>query len=738
MGSPQAEAGEDSALHLLLRRLQRDSGADLVLVGECLAEPVMRVRSLCCSIDARWEPTFSYVLATHPCQQVLASGQFELVEDIAAGFPQAYLASDNAMRAYAGVPVRFDANGAHGVLLLMGRAGLAPATLLRPLLEAARAQLGASADSLREELVALRRRGQEALREAFFGEFVLDNPSGVAFSEYMPPVPLDLPGPALLQRLMYTGYVVECNRAIARMFGFADIAAMVGQRPIDINGPQKCPRVVDYWMRHGFEVRDVESQGVDADGQISWTLGSAVGTQVGNKLTHFWTKRSDITAQKRSVAALQHKVEHDALTGLPNRYWFQDRLGALIEDHRARGKHLCLGLLDLNGFKEVNDTLGHAVGDLILQAVAARMLKGLRPHGAELARLGGDEFAILMPEVSERASAEAMAATLQRLLCAPFQVEDMQLVIGGGSMGLVMYPDLSEGGDDLLRLADVAMYSAKGEAEAFRWYQPEIDKYSRRRLALFTSLGPAIGQGQLFLEYQPKIVLASGALAGFEALVRWRHPLHGRIAPNDFIPFAETSELIRPLTRWVLDAALAQAALWQRAGHPLTMAVNISARNLLDEGLSGFIGECLARHGVAAGLLELEITESALMTRPAQSMAMLQLLRAQGIAISIDDFGTGYSSLAYLARLPVTSLKVDQGFVSKMLVSAPDEQIVRSVIGLAHQCRLSVVAEGVEDAPTLAALSAMGCDLAQGYLIARPMQADQAGAWIAAHRPGAD
>jgi len=369
------------------------------------------------------------------------------------------------------------------------------------------------------------------------------------------------------------------------------------------------------------------------------------------------------------------------------------------------------------------------VGDQLLQAVAVRLLKGLKPHDAELARLGGDEFAILLPEIADAQRGEAMAHTLRKLLTEPFVVEDMRLTIDG-SLGLATFPDWSDTGEDILRLADVAMYAAKNEGLPFRWYHPDIDKHSKRRLSLLTSLAAAIENDEMVLVYQPKIEVQSGEISGVEALIRWRHPTHGFILPGDFIPFAETNEVIRPLTRWVLDQAIRQGSAWRRQGISIKIGINISVRNLLDETLESYVLECLGRHDFPPGMLDLEITESALMTRPAQAMGILRGLRSHGISISIDDFGTGYSSLAYLAKLPVTTLKVDQAFVKDMVRSDTDEQIVRSIIGLAHQCQLSVVAEGVEDEETFHALRDMDCDAAQGYLMARPMEALAVTQWI--------
>ena len=594
------------------------------------------------------------------------------------------------------------------------------------------AELVARHDILADVAERTRRLEAGRIKAEFFQEYVLDNPAGVSYSEYMPPVPLDLPDEALIDRLMRTAFVVECNRAMASMYGFATADGLLGRTPLELNGPDKAPRVLDYWRRMNFEIRDVESQTVAADGQITWVRGSVQARVRDGRIASFWAQRSDITAQKRYETAIQHKVHHDALTDLPNRYWLQDRMAELITDHQRRGCRFCVGLLDLNGFKEINDTLGHAVGDQLLKSIARRLLKGLKPLDAELARLGGDEFAILIPEVTSPDQGERMAQAVKELLSEPFVVENLSLPVDG-SLGLAMYPDRSDSGEGMLRLADVAMYAAKNAGQAHLWYHPDIDKHSRRRLSLFSSLPSAIQHGEMFLEYQPKIDAQSGQVAGVEALIRWQHPEHGLIPPLDFIPFAEASAVIRALTRWVLDAAIRQGSAWLAAGHPLKMAVNLSVRNLLDEQLEPFILQCLAEHAFPAALLELEITESALMTRPAQAMDLLQSLRGRGIAVAIDDFGTGYSSLAYLARLPVTTLKVDRSFVKNMLRSPTDEQIVRSVIGLAHQCRLTVVAEGVEDLATLQALRAMACDQLQGYLIARPLRAESALAWFGQH-----
>ena len=723
------EQADTSVLAAALERVALASGAQSALVGEYLAKPVPRIRTLHCISQGKPLLNFSFPLRGDPAEHLPPKSLKILPKDASELFPDCLLLQDFGANAYAARTFSVDGLGSNGIVCLYWHGTPGDIKHVEALLAEFARLFVKQSETLQHDIERVRAEHESFVHTEFFREYVLDNPGGVSFSEFIPPIPVDLPEEVLIQRVMHTGMVVECNKAIARMYGYESTEAMLGATPFDVNGPEKAPRNVAYFIRTGYSIRDAESQAVDANGNVTWISGTVVGKVVDGRLLHFWTKRSDITDRKRYEAAIQHKAHHDPLTGLPNRYWFQERIEALVKDHAARGKQFCMGLLDLNGFKEVNDTLGHVVGDRILEAVAVRLLKGLKPHGAEMARLGGDEFAILMPEVPDPLNAEAMARTLQQLLTQYFTIEDMQLSIGG-SLGLVLYPAWSDDAEDLLRMADVAMYAAKKEGHPFCWYQPELDQHSRRRLSLLSSLRPAIDNNELFLAYQPKIDVFDGSLHGFEALVRWRHPVHGLIPPNDFIPFAETNEVIRPLTRWVLDQAIAQGARWLAAGRRMTMAVNVSVRNLHDEELGSYIADCLNRHHFPAELLELEVTESALMTRPAQAMSNLQSLRAQGLSIAIDDFGTGYSSLAYLARLPVTTLKVDQAFVQGMAHSKADEQIVRAIIGLAHQCQLTVVAEGVEDADTLRALLQMGCDLAQGYLIARPMEAEAAGDWM--------
>jgi diguanylate cyclase (GGDEF)-like protein len=430
-------------------------------------------------------------------------------------------------------------------------------------------------------------------------------------------------------------------------------------------------------------------------------------------------------SNSRLVEQLDHDSQHDPLTGLANRSKFQSRLTAALEQATS----VSVLLMDLDRFKEVNDTLGHHHGDLLLQLVAERLNHALRECDL-LARLGGDEFAVLLTDVT----ADQAVATAERLLQALGQSVTLQGVQTdiGASIGVafVRVPDADVDAHALLQRADVAMYAAKQGYTGVHLYLDELDGYSPRRLALAGGLRSAIEEGHLSLRYQPQSQLSDGGIVGVEALVRWEHPLYGEVAPDEFIAIAEQTGLIRELTRYVLDSAIAACARWARAGFPVTVSVNLSARNLLEPDLASTVQELLVRHGVTGRSLIIEITESHLMADPDRTSEVLRQLAAAGIRISIDDFGTGYSSLSYLKRLPVTEVKIDKSFVRDLATNDEDSAIIASITSLAHNLRLDVVAEGVEDAATLDLLRALGCDTAQGYHIARPMTAADLAIWM--------
>jgi diguanylate cyclase (GGDEF)-like protein len=430
----------------------------------------------------------------------------------------------------------------------------------------------------------------------------------------------------------------------------------------------------------------------------------------------------------RQAARSEHQANHDALTGLTNRTLF----GSLVADALRRAPDsgpLAVLLMDLNRFKEVNDTLGHRFGDLLLQQVGRRLQHPLRA-GDVVARLGGDEFAILLSDLPHRDAAESIAERLQQTLEGPFTIDGYTLEVDA-SIGIARYPEDGADVDTLLQRADVAMYRAKENHLPHLTYSAEHDHHTPARLALVADLRRAVDGDELVLWYQPKVDLARNEVAGVEGLVRWRHPTLGLLQPDAFIETAEHTGLIKPLTLRVLDEALQQCHSWKERGLDLRVAINLSARALLDRRLPAEVELLLRKWCLGPESLRLEITESSLMADPTMALLVTRELSAHGIALAIDDFGTGYSSLAYLKQLPVREIKIDKSFVMNMATSRSDAVIVRSTVDLGHNLGLDVVAEGVEDERTLAELRALGCNVAQGYYVSPPLPPDQLERWLA-------
>ncbi len=435
----------------------------------------------------------------------------------------------------------------------------------------------------------------------------------------------------------------------------------------------------------------------------------------------------DITERKEQIKAIEHQALHDALTDLPNRTLLSDRLRQAVLRGQRGGEQFALLVMDLDRFKEINDTLGHHYGDLILQQVAFRLKEGLRESDT-VARLGGDEFAVLLP-MSDEAHAVQIAEKLLRALEVPFVLEGQSLHVGV-SIGIALYPRHGEDEIALLRLADVAMYVAKRTTRGYAVYDPKKDEHNPRALALLGELRAAIDQDELALYYQPKIDMRTETVNGVEALIRWEHPEHGTMSPDDFMPLAEQTGLIRPITLWVLRSAVRQLSQWSQAGLDLEMAVNLSVRNLQDARFPERVAKVIQSLGGDPHRLWLEITETAIMLDPQRAREVLSELDSMNLRLAIDDFGTGYSSLAYLRRLPVREVKIDKSFIEAMMDNENDETIVRAIIDLGHNVGLNVVAEGVENARTYQRLRELGCDIAQGFYISAPLPAAELTRWF--------
>jgi diguanylate cyclase (GGDEF)-like protein len=431
----------------------------------------------------------------------------------------------------------------------------------------------------------------------------------------------------------------------------------------------------------------------------------------------------------RASATLRSQAEenerlalHDALTGLPNRRLLHDRLDRAIASTERSGKRMALMVLDVDRFKEVNDTLGHDRGDALLKEVGRRLVDVVRDADT-VARLGGDEFAVLAPDVGSQLDAERFASRVHSAFDEPFQVGDLHLHVES-SIGVALLPDHAEDATELMQRADTAMYAAKSTHLGALMYRPGDGGNSADRLQLLGDLRNALGTDQLTINYQPKVDLASGQVIGTEALLRWLHPERGNIPPNDFIPLAENTGLIQGLTRYVLEMVCAQMSEWDRLGTDfahLPVAVNLSARNLLEPDFAEFLEDILASHLIEPDRLELEVTESALIEDPIRSHQMLHRIADLGVTLAVDDFGTGYTSMSQLERMPLSTLKIDRSFTQRLADDPAGATLVKAMVDLAHEFGLEVVAEGVEDADVTARLRELGCDIGQGYLWSRPV-----------------
>ncbi|MDR6977503.1 diguanylate cyclase (GGDEF)-like protein [Streptomyces sp. 3330] len=419
----------------------------------------------------------------------------------------------------------------------------------------------------------------------------------------------------------------------------------------------------------------------------------------------------------------------DPLTGLPNRQWLLERIWTALDDAERIGARAALMLIDLDRFRSVNDTLGHLAGDRLLLQIAERLKLAL-PRGAEVARLGGDEFAVLLPVADSTTSASRIARGLVSDLGSPLDLDGLTLVLEA-SAGVAVFPDHALDAEGMLRRADVAMYQAKRDRTGVEVYESKRDSNTPDRLGLLGDLRRALDAHEVELHYQPKVRF-DGQVAGLEALVRWVHPERGKVPPDEFIAIAESSGLMPHLTEYVLERALGQVARWRAQGLFVPVAVNVSPRDVHTPGFAGSVAARLARHGVPAGALQLEITEHVLLEDPQRAADTLNGLTGHGVKMSLDDFGTGYSSLVHLRRLPVSELKIDRSFVARLAVDTEDAEIVRCTVDLAHSLGLLVVAEGVEDDETWERLRDLGCDAVQGWLVAAAMPPEETTAWLRA------
>jgi diguanylate cyclase (GGDEF)-like protein/PAS domain S-box-containing protein len=522
-----------------------------------------------------------------------------------------------------------------------------------------------------------------------------------------------------LATIDHAGLIESINPAVTKLFGYAE-QELVGESASILIATTHRGAFDNYLQRR----LSMDSQGGGAHETMGKRKNGSLfplefvvsSMHVGSRHLFIATLR-DISERKAHTDALEYQALHDALTGLPNRSLFGDRLRQALLSARRNQKMFGVLLLDLDRFKDINDALGHDRGDSLLQEVTAR-LRGVLRATDTIARLGGDEFAVLTTDARHPEDVIATAKKILASLEGPFAIAD-QMVETGASIGIAMYPVHGDDPSTLLRRADVAMYVAKRSGGGYALYQPEQEAQTMRRSGLAGELRRSIPQGELVLHYQPQVTLATGAVHSVEALVRWNHPREGLMPPDRFIPMAEETGIIHPLTAWVIDSALAQLCRWIEEGLDVSVSINVSPRNIEDHSLEEMVARALGNFKVEPSRLTLEITEGVAMA--AAAAKALRRLHEIGVRIALDDFGTGYSSLLYLMRLPVNEIKIDRSFVSA-LASDPDSgAIVRSAVGLGHNLGLRVVAEGLQDRMAEAVLVEAGCDAAQGFLVGRPV-----------------
>lgn len=519
-----------------------------------------------------------------------------------------------------------------------------------------------------------------------------------------------------------TGFITSWNKGAEKLFGYT-AAEMIGRNIIYLydNDEEEEP-LQDIFLQQGG--REMEVRRRKKSGEVFWaslslsSLRDNMGQPVG-LIGYFM----DITERKQAQEKIHHLAYYDALTGLPNRILFMKLVDQALVAANRSGASGALLFIDLNRFKPINDTLGHVIGDQLLQQVAMRFKGALREDDI-VARLGSDEFAVGLFDINQNYHAGFVAQKLLYAMEHPYLVEGHELRMGA-SIGISIYAQDGADSETLLRLADIAMYRAKKSGEndqgSYAFYSQEMNHSALSRLHIETGLRRAISNNELLLYYQPKINIPDGCIVGAEALVRWQHPEKGLILPSEFIPIAEESKLVVRLGEWVLEAACLQASAWHQAGlTPMRVAVNVSAGEFT-RSLPGRVQAALKRHAISAAWLELEITESMLMTSTDDVIAIMEEITALGVTLSLDDFGTGYSSLSYLKRFPIHTLKIDRSFIMGIPDDPNDCAIASAIIGIAKQLQHRVIAEGVETAEQLTFLQQQGCEEIQGYFFSRPV-----------------
>ena len=531
---------------------------------------------------------------------------------------------------------------------------------------------------------------------------------------------------------------ISVNPSFSRITGYSE-EEVVGLNSSLLDSAQHSPefyrRVRDILERTGHWAGEMWQRRKDDEEFLGWIEMSEVRDSLGAR-SHFVAVVNDITDKKRAEQELRYLANYDTLTGLPNRALLSERLGRAIIRARRQETRVAVLFLDLDRFKDINDSLGHAAGDRLLKAAAAR-LQSTVSASDPVARLGGDEFTVVLEDVESLVAVERMARDVLAAFSTPLEVDERHDVSITPSLGISLYPDHALVPTDLLKFADTAMYQAKAEGRnTYQVYNEAMDAEARHRAAIIAALRRALDRGEFRLVYQPRLALADGRITGVECLLRWQSAELGEIQPTEFIPLAEESGLIVPIGEWVLGEACRQLKAWRGQGlTELRMGVNVSVLQLLRGNLAAYLKRLLLVTELPADRIELELTESMVMQNAEQTTAMLDELRKLGVSLAIDDFGTGYSSLVYLKRLPIDTLKIDKEFIDDLTRDADDEAITSTIVSMGHSLGLTVIAEGVENEQQLEFLRALGCDEVQGHWLSRPIDAERCLAFVRAWRP---
>jgi diguanylate cyclase (GGDEF)-like protein/PAS domain S-box-containing protein len=515
--------------------------------------------------------------------------------------------------------------------------------------------------------------------------------------------------------------VVSVNQAFSQISGFADtdvVGQVLPSLRFGLHDTGFYDQILERVRLDGHWEGEITSVRANGEEYPAWVAVTAIRDGAG-QLSNYMAILADITERKRAEQAARHQAEHDSLTGLPNRVLFLDRLQQALAGNRRQHKQFALMFLDLDRFKQINDTLGHRAGDTVLQEVAQRLKSCVRGVDT-ISRLGGDEFVVLLADIGGVDQAAHVATTVMQQLAQPIALERQQQITPSVSIGISICPSDGHTAETLLHHADVAMYHAKQDGRnAFRFFSPEMNAHVVERVQMENMLRRALANREFSLEYQPEVDIRSGQTIGVEALIRWHHPERGMLMPHEFIPVAEECGLIVPIGEWVLREACHQARVWRDQGFPVVVAVNLSGAQFIHPNLVRSVDQALGSSGLEPRFLDLEITESVIMNGDASTSATVQALRARGVQLTIDDFGTGYSSLSFLRRFPLSKLKIDGSFIEDITRAPQDAAMISAIIAVARSLKLKVIAEGVENAEQLRFLQEHGCDEYQGRYATR-------------------